>query len=330
MNKITTTFFILLITICTSYGQSFDKIKLDNKQSILNDRAFFNFPTEAKNESRATNIMSADHNINVETRIVLDINNMHLVFFAQELFALGSEDLLAEVSKNKDDKLGLKTQALTDKDHLLSILSTPTIFDSTANAILVNSLLVKTEDNTLFRISAYINPEAFKLKDNFIELTKQVFQTLSKGTRTNDRKAREESLGIFGTKKNFKFILPKNYSITVDQKYDFQVFKFQKYQNLSETNWIQLIIYVGHHPSDIYKDYGLSKSDGKKSKGKFLGKDLKWNLFDINKAGFFDKEQKISCDNIEEGLIVHIAMLSNQQNLLNELTEIVESIELTK
>jgi hypothetical protein len=329
MKQFLTTLLTVFIASTTLHSQTLDNIKLDNKQSVLNDRAFFFFPTEAKNEARATDIMSADHNINQETRIVFDNGDMRLVFFAQELFALADNDLFQTVSK-QDETNQSKTKILTDKDNLLSILSTPTKFDSTKNAILVNSLVVKTQDNTLFRISAYINPSAYKMKDQYQKLTENVFSTLTKGTRKNNRSARQEKLEIFGTKKSLTINLPADYCVTIDQKYDFQVFKLHRYQTLTDTTWVQVIIYNGHHPSMVYRDYGLSENDGQKTKGKFLNKNIDWLFFDINERGFYDKEQKVACDNIEKGLVFHIAMLSNKKELIDDLTKIIETIKLTK
>lgn len=77
----------------TAFGQNVSDIKLDNKQSILNGRAFLLFPKDAKNEARSTDLMSAERNINQETRIVLNIENMKLVFFAQELYMFGDSNL---------------------------------------------------------------------------------------------------------------------------------------------------------------------------------------------------------------------------------------------
>src|ERR1044072_5052279 len=90
---------ISVLILKTASGQHLDTIKINNKQSILNDRAFFTFPTYATNEQRNVDIMSADPNTNEETRIVHDIGKMRLVFFAQELFSFADEDLLATVTK---------------------------------------------------------------------------------------------------------------------------------------------------------------------------------------------------------------------------------------
>lgn len=84
--------FILVTALFTvsifqkTYGQNLKDIKLDNKQSILNGKAFFTFPTDAVNSPRPVDIMEADHNVNLETRIVLDIKKMKLVFLQKNFF----------------------------------------------------------------------------------------------------------------------------------------------------------------------------------------------------------------------------------------------------
>jgi hypothetical protein len=329
MKHFLTILLAVFITSTALHSQTLENIKLDNKQSILNNKVFFYFPTSAINEKRGVDIMSADPNENEETRIVFDNGDMRLVFFAQELFTLADNDLFHTISR-QNEKAQFQTKILTDKDSLLSILSTPTKFDSTKNAILVNSLLVKTQDNSLFRINAYINPSSYKIKDKYQELTESVFSSLTKGTRKTNLAARQEKREIYGTEKSLIFHLPDNYCITVDQQYDFQVIKLHRYQTFTDTTWIQVIIYIGNHPSMVYRDYGFSENEGQKIKGKFLDKSINWLFFDINQQRFFDKEQKINCDNVEKGLIIHIAMLSNTKELLDDLTKIVETIELSK
>ncbi len=310
-------------------GQSISDLKLDNKQSILNNRAFFLFPATAKNTARSTDIMSTDHNINQETRIVLDTGKMRIVFFAQEDYKLGDKDLYQEILKEKN-KLGFRTKILKDYDSIISILSTPTTFDSTRQAILVNSLVVKIQDNSIFKINAYINPEAFKLKDEYIKLSEAVFRTLTKGSRINDLSPREEKINIFGTKKDFVISLPQNYCVTVDKKYDFQVIHFHKFTNYMDTDRISLTIYTGNHPSYFYHEYELDEKSAKKVSGKFLEKKIEWLTFRDAEKDMFLKEQMMPSDDIEKDLIVHIAMISDVGSLIDELTKIVEGIKIKR
>lgn len=326
MKSTITSLFGILASLALQ-AQSLKDIKLDNKQSILNNKAFFNFPTAARNEARTADIMSTDFNINQETRIVYDSDKMKLVFFAQELYFFGEKDLFKQISEGKN-KVPFKHKILTDKNDIQTILSTPEGFDSTKSAILVNSLMVKMPDNTLFRISAYINPEAYRSKDEYIKLTEQVFASISNGTRKTNLSAREESLNIFGTKKEFKFSVPENYCITIDQKYDFQVFKFHKYVAFSDPTWVSLTIYTGHHPSYFHRDYGFEPNSAKKVDGKFLDKKIEWLSFYSEEQKTYLTEQMIKCDKIEEGLVVHIAMLGGNNITMEELKNIVESIHL--
>src|SRR5690606_29821135 len=143
----------------------------------------------------------------------------------------------------------------TKRDSLLSVLVTPTKFDSTENAILVNNLYVRTQDKTVFVIGAYINPDAFKNKDEFQRVSERVFASLTKGNRKLNYKSRIEVSPIFDGKKKFSILLPEGYVITKDKKYDFEVLKFQKVRDIADTNGSSLTIYTGNHPSYFYPDY---------------------------------------------------------------------------
>lgn len=323
----TITFLTFLLSATISFGQHIAQLKLDNKQSILNDRAFFKFPAEAKNVARQGDIMSADPNTNKETRIVLDIGQQRLVFFARELFVASEKNLLETISK--DNGANAKSKILTDKDSLLSVLSTPTKFDSTKNAILVNNLYVRTQDHSVFVIGAYINPDAFKNIKAFQELTESVFASLTKGNRRLNFKARTELFPIFDGKKAFSISLPQGFVVTKDKKYDFEVLKFQKVKDFADPNWLSLTIYTGSHPSYFYSEENFDESGAKKVKGRFLDKEVEWLYFKNTEKQFYLKEQKIPSDGIESGLIVHIAMLGSQPLAIDELTRLIESIKLT-
>lgn len=310
-----------------SFAQKPDTMKLVNPLPVLNGKAVFSFPKNAKNLQREVDIMSADRNANEETRIMLDIKDMRLVFFVQELFALGEDRLFEKISAD-NQKDGLVSRVLTDQNNLYSILSTPTSWDSTQNAILLNSLIVRTPDNTLFRVYALINPAAFKWKNQFQKLSEKVFQSLAPGTRQINLAARGEDHPVFGTDKWFHFQLPQNYVITSDQKYDFQVFNLRKYRPYSDTNWTNLTLYTGYHPHANYRDYGFRESDLEKQTGTFLGKPVNWFFFHIPDEHLFCREQIIPCNELQEDLLIHISQTSNLESALSELEQLVEKITL--
>jgi len=317
-----------LLSAITGFSQKISDLKLDNEQSILNDKTFFRFPNDAKNIARQTDIMSADPNINRETRIILDIDKQRLVFFARELYVTANNNLLDVLSKDNNEKA--KVKILTDKDSILSVLVTPKKLDSTETAILVNNLYVQTQDRTVFVIGAYINPDAYKNRDEFQELSENVFSTLTKGSRKLNFQARTEKLPIFDGKKKFSIALPDGYVITKDKGYDFEVFKLQKIRDIADTNWLSLTIYTGYHPSYFYREYNFDKSSAIKTNGRFLNKKVIWLNFKNMEKQLFLKEQQILINQIEKGLIVHIAMLGNNQKMIDELTELIENIKLTK
>ena len=324
------TFFlsVLLFSAMTGCGQKISDLKLDNKQSILNDRAFFQFPSKAKNIARQTDIMSETPNINRETRIILDIDEQRLVFFARELYVTSNNNLLEALSIENSEKANLKI--LTNADSLHSVLITPTTFDSTANAILINNLYVQTQDGTIFVIGAYINPNAYKNKDDFQKLTENVFSTLTKGNRKLNFKARIEKVPVFfNSKEKFNIVLPEGYIITKNSQYDFEVLNIQKIRDIADTNWFSLTIYTGNHPSYFYEEYDFRKSNAIKTDGQFLNKKIMWLNFKNDERQLYLKEQQIPIDQIKE-IIAHIAMLGNSQESIDKLTKLIENIKITE
>ncbi len=311
-------------------GGMADTTRLEKQLSILNKKLFLQFPAAATISPRVADIMASDPNENRETRIILDNGKMRLVFFAQELFSLAGNDMPDELSKQVEPEFDFQRKVLTDSASLLSVLSTPALFDSTQNGILVNSLTIKSPDNTVSRIDAYINPDAWSLRNEYVNLTEAVFKTLVTGTRTIPLNARTEIFKIPGTNAQFQFAVPEKYFITLDEKYDFSVFKINKYKKLTDDTYTSITIYTGRYPSLFHKEYGFSDSMAANAKGIFLGDNPEWLYFkdDINK--FYLKEQISPATELGGGLVFHVAQLTNKKDIMEEMTAIVAKIKLIK
>ncbi len=324
-------FFSINKAVFSQSASMADTTKLQKHITILNNKVFFDFPAAAVVSPRVADIMAADPNENKETRIIIDNGKIRLVFMAQELFALSGKTLFEDISKEVEPDFDFARKVLFDSDSVLAILSTPTLFDSTANAILVNSLLIKSPDHTVSRIDVYINPDAFLLRNEYVRLSENIFKTISKGARRINLDAKEESYKIFGTNSKFLFKLPKNYFVTVDEKYDFGVFKLNKFKNLlTDTTYTSITIYAGHHPSYFHKEYGYTEDKAVTAKGQFLQVPVDWLYFKDDAQNFYLKEQFIPADAIEKGLVLHVAILSNKKEVLDELVKIAEGMKVVK
>lgn len=321
-------FLSLIITIMIvqeSFSQSLDTLPLDNRQTVLNGKAYVDIPKSMKYEAREANIMSADYNINEETRFVLDIGKMRLVLFATELYTIANDKFL-QTTENEHTKI------LSKKDSLFSIMTIPQRVESGKQAILISSLFVKTSDNTLFRFDAYLNSQGFEYMKDFQALAERIFATIKDGERNNVLSKRIESFPSYiNDQYNFVFEIPDNYFVTVDRKYDFEVFKVKKFVPYSEQAVLeQLIIYTGFYPSNIYEDFNLSEQDAKKVKGKLFNQNINWLQFEIKSQSMIVREQKISNDEIQEGLKIHVAMLCSEVECINNLSKMVENIRIEK
>jgi len=321
-------FTLGIAVICNSVvsAQTIAGTKLNNRQSILNGKAFFNFPETAANVERQVDIMSAGHNPNEETRIIYTNGKAKLVFFAQELYLVSDKNLFGEVSSDSAYKANFTSKVLTNSDSVFSILSTPLRYDTAQAAIPIKSLLVQTPDSTLFRIDAYINMAAFADIGQYQTLAENVFNTLTKGNRAIKRTERNEKYYLLDSTQSFTFHLPANFCVTVDKAYDFKVFKFHKLRGFNDNVWGDMLIYVGDHPSYVFMDYGLDQRGAQKDSGLFLGKQMNWLLFTDETQGIFLKEQIIPRDDIGVGLRMHVAMVANRQEPFTELTKIEQDV----
>jgi hypothetical protein len=314
----------------TAQSSLADTTQLVKQLSILNKKLFLQLPATAIISPRVADIMAADPNENKETRIIYDNGSRRLVFFAQDLFSLTGNSMFADMQKQVEPDFDFQRRIFSDSGSLFSILSTPSLFDSTQSAILVNSLLVRSPDNTVSRIDAYINPAAWIAKEDYIKLTEKIFNTLQNGTRNIPLQARTETIKIPGTTGQFTFSLPANYFVTLDEKYDFSVFKINKFKQLTDDSYTSITIYTGHHPTYFHKEYGLSDSAALKPKGLFLQKNYDWLFFNDLKTNFFLREQIIPADELEAGLVFHVALLTNRKEIMEEMKPIVEKIKLIK
>lgn len=318
--------WLLLLQWCLA--QSISDLPLNNRQSILNDRVFLTFPDSAQNKSRPVDIMSADWNINDETRIMMDMGEMRLVFFAQELYLLGDDKLLEVLKDDKDKQFVFTHKVLTPSDSLMSVLSTPTKWDSTQKAILINTLTIKTKDDAIIRISAYINPPAMVEKQAFTVLTERIFRTLEKGNRENPRTARVEKHKMMDSKSQLQFQLPDDFIVRIDQKYDFQVFRISKYQKMGEEDFQSMTIYLGYHPSFFHKRQGF-KDYTEIQPIVFLGEEAQFMYFENPQKSIYLLEQILHPESLGD-LRVHIACVSNQAENIALMKKILSDIQLIK
>lgn len=323
---------VLLLSVfasLTSSAQNPSAIELNNRLSILNDRAFFNFPDSAKNIARPVDIMSADPNANRETRIMMDFGTHRLVFFAVELFMVAGDDFVELVSQETIPGFTFERKVLLKTDSLLAVLSTPLNFDSTSGSIPINRLTVKTHDGSIFRMDAYINPPAFGQVKDYIKLSERVFSSMKKGTRFPNLKPRWEHYPIFDLKDSLAVHLPQNWNATIGYSHDFMVYQLSRYEALGQNDRAQLVIYFGNHPSPGAREMGF-KDEPATIMGTFLGEKVEWQYYAAPERNLFLQEKVIPVDQIDKGLLAHVAMFGSSPSDIETMRKMVEEVKLKK
>lgn len=310
---------VLVFFVTTLFAQK-------NELSLLNGRFSFIFPDSAKNSPRAGNIMSADPNVNDETRIIYDIGDERIVFFAEELYLKSGDSLEERISSETSASYPLVTSKLYDQDSVLCLSRLPSVFDSTKNTILINFLIIKNADNTLSRISVYLNKKAFADKKTFDNIVNQTFATFKKGPKRLLLNERNEHFNILDTKNTVEIKLAKNYIVTRDKKYDFEVLKVRKIVNYGDAENADLIMYFGFHPTFFYNELSLEKNKTPDTDGEFMFQKIKWMNFEDKEKALIVREQMFIDDDIQKDAKIHIAMISNKQQNIDEMGGMVKNI----
>lgn len=333
-NFLTALLIVLSSGLYKSSAQGLNNIILDNKISLLNERAFMSFPTGSKTEMYSKDFNDRD----LVTKVMFYKDDFVLMFIAKEIYKTGGNNLLTQVTNEKTN-FANQSKILFDKESVLTIISTPTKFDTSSNTVKINSLLVRMPDNTIFVVNAYINKDAFKIKGDFIKLSENVFKSLTKGTRVVNLSAHIQEVSLAGSSswdgwidKSLVINLPVNYYIADRVSGYTQYIDITKFVDYGDTAVFDLQI-SGGRTSDVdytYSWYGFSESDAIKSAGVFLGKKTEWFYFQNAGANFYYKEQVFAEDKIEEDFTILVTMESSLPATIEEMTKVIETIKVVK
>jgi hypothetical protein len=140
-----------------------------------------------------------------------------------------------------------------------------------------------------------------------------------------DLKERIESFTVLGTKSTYNIKLPENYIVTVDKKYDFEVYKVKKVLEYGEKDFADLIIYFGFHPSLLVKELSLEKFKTKDTQGEFMFQKTNWTNYKDTNRNLVIREQVFIDDDIAKDAQIHVAMISNNETKIEELAMIIKN-----
>ncbi|RSK29591.1 hypothetical protein [Hymenobacter metallilatus] len=293
---------------------------LPNRLPLLGGRAYLNFPASAVSSARPVDIMSAKPDEQLETRIVLDFDKSRVVFFARELFRLADSHFTEEAARFESGPFTSMPRVIRTTDSVTAVVSLAAHPDTSESAILLQRLLVRTLDNTVFEVDAYVNPAGFQRRTEFDALATAVFNTIQPGRRLLNLQARTE------THDELVFQLPNNYYVSRRHSYDFYVYNIWPLTPLLSTTENRILVYLGNHPSPRYRDERLTPTDAMLTDGRFLGKTIRWMNFSHPQQQLYWREQLVPDALSKQRLGAHVIISSNSPDQLSGLTRVAEAI----
>lgn len=306
---------------------------LTNKQSILDGRAFLRFPDNAKIELQEKRGHFPLMDQTALTMINLDVQGMRMMFVAQELFAYAGGDFLAAAKKAETRYFrhsNFKSLLLVNRDAMAAVLSTPLNMDATKPGVMIQDLLVRTGDQSVFRISVYMEGPFDQQKEQVLQLSENIFKTLVPGNRGLNNTERTERWPIYNSKKKLMITLPKDYIITRTTKQEFEMLELHRISELNDTSRASILIYTRRDPAYLYQNWDLSESEAVKTPGTFSGEPVEWLNFKREFPRLYLREQHLQIKKADgENLLVHIAMIYDQPEIPKEFMHIIEAIRIT-
>ena len=199
-------FAAVLLAVPCAYGQNPEAVKLSNTINVLNGNATLPFPEQAVIAGKQNVVKGEDGVLLSDTKIICDFLDARLIFFLQEMPSVGSE--LVESVAKADAQRSFTTQMLIKTNSLQALVSTPIRFDSTQSAILINRLLVRSDDGVAFTVSAFVNQQGLKNKEQNQRLTERIFSGVMVVSQGKSRNALQEGFAVLSGKKEFSVNVP--------------------------------------------------------------------------------------------------------------------------
>jgi len=308
-------------------------ISLNQKISILNDRMFLSCPDSAFVMTRAGGETSAQTNLEKETRIYFDNENLRMVIYAQEMYCYTVLDLFSYLEKEYSmdrnyNQLPGAVQIISEDSSRIAISATPCRFDQQSNTFLLNTLWVQNSDSMLVKMDVYLNALAMPYWEDYLYLTERIFRSIEFGTKSINLEPREETKRIFKTDYSLVFNIPEKYILQIEEGYDFMVINILPVKRVDEGSNCKAIIYLGKNPVWFYNSYGFTQGENSIVNGAFLGNRMRGFYFKKPNQKKYLLEYQGEANKIGKGLMFHIILIGDSQEAIDNLKEITESVRI--
>lgn len=294
---------------------------------ILAGRLYANLPEGARSQARPHDIMGAPHPIQQEDRVVFDLGKQRFVVMVYELFARPGDDFLGVVTRiaersGKAAGVQVAVQPLNmGRGDLRVAVTTPSQLQSDREAIHIMTAYVASPDETVQKLSFYINPPALAGSEAWTALSRRIAGSISTGNRQLDTSAGERQLS-----RNSFLTVPAGYVAYRQEGPDFGVHRIRKLTPLGRPP-CEIGIYSGMHPSYLYRQARFSPANIDRVNGMILGKEVEWLLWDKGPEGAADARlcMETIVGKVGEEWVSHYFLSAGDETALDELRGIVES-----
>jgi len=303
-------------------GKLGQKILAPTTTPLLNGRLLLRFPEGAMLPPRRSSLMGAEESSEEETRAIIDAGSERMVVLTEEWFTLADhsfperckEHLLRNFYQDAQFE-----QISVQHPKLQVYVAIPSRLELQREAIPILFAMIGHTDNTIQKITFFLNPKAAFDQAGALGLALRMLSTLDVGPRQLELQGGTRQMGPFS------LALPEGYALTQKRGIDFEVYRAESVLLWNSDKYSRLSIYTGGHPSYQYRQYGLREPESRK-KGKLLGQDIEWQIWKDGEDIRIEAIVPLSLTSSTRPTAVHLFMISSPLQLFN-MIKLAETLQ---
>lgn len=328
INKIAIILLQILLPLLSLQEKSYSQ-ELKQEHCLLRSRICYSFPDGTEMAGKNEEQYSGAIDLRSEVTFTIKSGKINAIITIKDLFKTADTGIISLLMKKRNDTL-FKNEIYKTAEGFSAFISTSQKYDSLAEAILLNSMLVREPSGLLHQVSFYINNIGFSKRKNYTEISNRIFKSIKKGLGTPNLTAHREKIDLQGLERSISLELPSGFILSQDSKENYVIFYLNRIQTFTDTNLQKVTICIGKDPAYFFGQYKLDINQSTRRQGRLLSHDIQWLQFYIKQRHFYLLEQKVPCKSLGEGISVLVTIAANEMQSLDNLLLIAKDLKITR
>ena len=313
-------FLLLFFTVIVSLNV----FSQDSKRlSLLSNRYSCDFPLNATYLDNSS-IQSVKEGYSESiTDIIYFLHKDKILFHVKELHEKESESMEQSL-KEQYKKSKVVSLGTINSLHCFSI--TPNKIDKKKPLLILRQYIIIHSDNSISKIDIRISPDAYARKETILTSSDKIIQSIQKEEKQYTLKAYTAKHNVLKTGTVLEIPLPKDYILITDIKPENEYYSVVKIVPYGSETKTELVIHFDKNLELIRTTFNLIPHRTPDTHAEFMLHQALWYNFYDRSRNLYLRENAFNDADISKDCFFSMSMLSNSQDGIDELTDIVKKI----